>query len=99
MSIAVAPRVILRRNRPRAHGDWASSQSVLPSMSLLVEVDIETLRRHRQQLEVVHFLGFAADQVHQHVASPRDRRDDVATTLCITVSVVASMIVPPRRMR
>jgi hypothetical protein len=34
--VAVAPRVIFRRNTPRAPGSRASSASVLPSTALLV---------------------------------------------------------------
>jgi hypothetical protein len=36
ISVAMAPRVILRRNSPRAIGMVASSAKVLPSTSLLV---------------------------------------------------------------
>ena len=36
MSVAVAPRVILRRKTPRAAGISASSAIVLPSTALLV---------------------------------------------------------------
>ena len=68
MSVAVAPRVIFRRNTPRAPGSARQLGQRLSVDLLAGHVDIDAFYRHRQQLAVVNFLGRGTDQVHQHVA-------------------------------
>ena len=77
MSVAVAPRVILRRNTPRAQGAFASSASVFPSSLLAGHINIDASCRHRQQLAIVDFLRGRADQVDQHLAAA-DHGHDVS---------------------
>ena len=57
MSVAVAPRVILRRNTPRAPGDLRQLGQRLAVDLLAGHVDIDTFDRHRQQFAVVDFFG------------------------------------------
>ena len=77
MSVAVAPRVILRRNTPRAAGTLRQLGQRLSVDVLAGHVDIDAFDRHRQQFAIVDFLGAGADQVHQHLA-PAGHRDDVS---------------------
>ena len=77
MSVAVAPRVILRRNTPRAAGISASSASVLPSTALFVTRTSTPSTGTASSSRSSTSSAPAADQVHQHVARARDG-DDVA---------------------
>ena len=77
MSVAVAPRVILRRNTPRAPGDCRQLGQRLAVDLLAGHIDIDAFDRHRQQLAIIDFLRRRADQVDQHLA-PAGHGHDVA---------------------
>ena len=97
MSVAVAPRVIFRRNTPRAHGTLASSAKRLSVDLLVGDVDVDAFRRHGQQFAIFDLFRRRADQVDR---APRaGRRSATTSPAWIIVSAVASMIWPPRRMR
>ncbi len=53
ISVAIAPRVILRRNTPRATGDCREFRQRLAVDVLAGDVDVDAFRRHRQQLAVL----------------------------------------------
>ncbi len=77
MSVAVAPRVILRRNTPRAAGIWASSASVLPSTSLLLTRTSTPSTGTASSSLSSTSVAFAPSDVHQHIARAGDG-DDIA---------------------
>ena len=91
MSVAVAPRVILRRNTPRAAG-CAPARPTFAVDVLAGHVDIDTFHGHRQQLAIVDFLCGA----DSNRLTSTSRRPATATTspASITVSAVASMSCP-----
>ena len=77
ISVAVAPRAILRRNTPRASGDVGEFGQRLSVDVLAGDVDIDAFDRHRQQFAIIDLFRRRADQTHQHLA-PAGHCHDVA---------------------
>ena len=96
MSVAVAPRVIFRRNTPRANGICASSASVFPSTALLVT------STSTPATGTASSSGSSTSSAPAPISSTSTSRGPATATTspsCSTVSAVASSIVPLRRIR
>ena len=91
ISVAVAPRVILRRKTPRAPGSSRQLGERLAVDRLVGHVDVDALDRHVQQLGVLDLLGVRPDHLHEHLARPATATTSPSRS---TVSAVASSIVP-----
>ena len=73
ISVAVAPRVILRRNTPRAAGRVGQLGERLAVDLFVRHQNVDALHRHGEQLAVLDFLRRCAEHVHQHFALARNR--------------------------